>query len=385
LRTLTFYLFKGITNAKRANYFKLNLLKKNILEKRKYDYYLPEVFLYNHYYPFGMPMPSRNQSTENYRYGYQNQEKDDEIKGEGNSLNYEYRMHDPRLGRFFARDPLAAKYAYNSPYAFSENRVIDGVELEGLEYVSVDNSGINPDVHKNDDDTYSFSLGDEKFDHVSMEKIDGVDYFRLGRDMYYGKKGWSTSSGLKKEKFTSDLGGHEEYLSKSFRVNIWPEMTGTQMSEVQKTNLDLGCIGVTMCFLNSEENVPPSLTHAYSTFELAQRKKAEMEAKGNIPEGLRLVIFSKRFYTDDETKYLPDENGRIAIGDDFNYSASKDGFTNFDYGFLDEYSGRWWHADHKAPRMHVFESTLEYYSRDLDDFNRQVFVIGITPLGPLKR
>jgi hypothetical protein len=43
-------------------------------------------------------------------------------------------MHDPRVGRFFAVDPLAAQYAYNSPYAFSENRVIDGVELEGLEY-----------------------------------------------------------------------------------------------------------------------------------------------------------------------------------------------------------------------------------------------------------
>ena len=33
-------------------------------------------------------------------------------------------------------DPLAAKYPWNSPYAFSENRVIDGVELEGLEYVT---------------------------------------------------------------------------------------------------------------------------------------------------------------------------------------------------------------------------------------------------------
>jgi LysM repeat protein len=42
-------------------------------------------------------------------------------------------MHDPRIGRFFARDPLAPKYPHNSPYAFSENRVIDAVELEGLE------------------------------------------------------------------------------------------------------------------------------------------------------------------------------------------------------------------------------------------------------------
>lgn len=30
-------------------------------------------------------------------------------------------------------DPLHAQYAYNSPYAFSENRVVDGIELEGLE------------------------------------------------------------------------------------------------------------------------------------------------------------------------------------------------------------------------------------------------------------
>jgi hypothetical protein len=58
---------------------------------------------------------------------------DDEIKGEGNSLNFSFRMHDPRLGRFFAVDPLASKYPWNSVYAFSENRVIASVELEGLE------------------------------------------------------------------------------------------------------------------------------------------------------------------------------------------------------------------------------------------------------------
>lgn len=42
-------------------------------------------------------------------------------------------MHDPRVGRFFAVDPLAADYPWNSTYAFSENRVIDAIELEGLE------------------------------------------------------------------------------------------------------------------------------------------------------------------------------------------------------------------------------------------------------------
>jgi len=84
-----------------------------------------------------MLLPNRHESSNEYRYGFQGQEKDDEIKGEGNSLNYKYRMHDPRIGRFFAVDPLAPQYPHNSPYAFSENRVIDGVELEGLEYSSI--------------------------------------------------------------------------------------------------------------------------------------------------------------------------------------------------------------------------------------------------------
>ncbi len=42
----------------------------------------------------------------------------------------------PDVGRFFNVDPLAEKFPHNSTYAFAENRVIDGRELEGLEWVS---------------------------------------------------------------------------------------------------------------------------------------------------------------------------------------------------------------------------------------------------------
>jgi RHS repeat-associated protein len=75
------------------------------------------------------------QTAENtgYRYGFQGQERDDEIKGSGNSINYKYRVHDPRLGRFLSLDPIASEFPWNSPYAFSENRVINSIELEGLE------------------------------------------------------------------------------------------------------------------------------------------------------------------------------------------------------------------------------------------------------------
>ena len=78
-------------------------------------------------------MPKRHGSVDGYRYGFQGQEKDDEIKGEGNSLNYKFRMHDPRVGRFFARDPLEKSYPWYSPYQFSGNTPIMSIELEGME------------------------------------------------------------------------------------------------------------------------------------------------------------------------------------------------------------------------------------------------------------
>jgi RHS repeat-associated protein len=90
-----------------------------------------------------MQMPGRQSSLvagDEHKYGFQGQEMDDEIKGEGNSVNYKFRMHDPRVGRFFATDPLKAKYPHNSPYAFSENRVIDGIDFEGLEFYGAQQS-----------------------------------------------------------------------------------------------------------------------------------------------------------------------------------------------------------------------------------------------------
>jgi hypothetical protein len=41
------------------------------------------------------------------------------------------------IGRFFNVDPLSDKYYHNSPYAFSENKVVAHIELEGLESISL--------------------------------------------------------------------------------------------------------------------------------------------------------------------------------------------------------------------------------------------------------
>ncbi|MDQ0780246.1 putative alpha/beta-fold hydrolase [Chryseobacterium sp. W4I1] len=49
----------------------------------------------------------------------------------------------PDVGRFFNIDPLSEKYAYQSHYNFSENRVIDAKELEGLEAVKINDGTKN--------------------------------------------------------------------------------------------------------------------------------------------------------------------------------------------------------------------------------------------------
>jgi RHS repeat-associated protein len=89
------------------------------------------------YSAFGVLLKERTVEGADFRTGFQGQEHDDEVKGEGNSVNFKYRMHDPRVGRFFAVDPLSKSYPWNSSYSFSENRVIDGVDLEGLEFENV--------------------------------------------------------------------------------------------------------------------------------------------------------------------------------------------------------------------------------------------------------
>ncbi len=90
------------------------------------------------YYPFGMQMPGRTYiatwaGSLNYRYGFNGKENDNEIEGVGNSIDYGMRVYDPRSGRFLSLDPIAAQYPWNSPYAFAENDVIRGIDLEGLE------------------------------------------------------------------------------------------------------------------------------------------------------------------------------------------------------------------------------------------------------------
>jgi RHS repeat-associated protein len=93
------------------------------------------------YYPFGLAIAGLSGRTENKvenRFTFQGQEiqKDYDLGW----YSFKWRNHDPSIGRFFNVDPLAEDYSYNSPYAFSENKVTAHIELEGLESKSIHNN-----------------------------------------------------------------------------------------------------------------------------------------------------------------------------------------------------------------------------------------------------
>ncbi|WP_185249136.1 DUF6443 domain-containing protein [Chryseobacterium bernardetii] len=87
------------------------------------------------YYPFGLEfggggtLNTFGSLSPNYLYSYQGQESQQETGWN----SFKWRNYDPSYIRFFNVDPLAEKYAYQSPFNFSENAVVAHRELEGLE------------------------------------------------------------------------------------------------------------------------------------------------------------------------------------------------------------------------------------------------------------
>ena len=74
------------------------------------------------YYSFGMVMPGRNfVSSTTYRYGYNGKEKDNEMKGDANSVDFDARSLDVRLARWMSIDPQGGRYPHLSGYSAFAN------------------------------------------------------------------------------------------------------------------------------------------------------------------------------------------------------------------------------------------------------------------------
>ncbi|TCP24242.1 RHS repeat-associated protein [Tenacibaculum skagerrakense] len=96
-----------------------------------------EIIEESNYYPFGLKHKGYNNITSSngnslaQKWGFQGQELHDEL---GLNVNeFKYRFYDPAHARFWSLDPLAEDFVYNSTYAFAENKIGMGMELEGRE------------------------------------------------------------------------------------------------------------------------------------------------------------------------------------------------------------------------------------------------------------
>ena len=140
------------------------------------------------YYPFGMIMSGRSYQNTAYRFGFQGQEYDEETGTD----HYTYRQADRITGRFWSVDPLAPSYPHNSPYVFSENRVIDGVELEGAEYESINDESykkLRLDLQAKLKQKNYIGVLQQIVDHYNFDIISDANsyYFEVDEKMNYGE------------------------------------------------------------------------------------------------------------------------------------------------------------------------------------------------------
>jgi len=91
--------------------------------------YVADVVSGGDYYPFGMQMPSRNYSTDKYRYGFNGKEKSQEI-GYGD-FDFGARVYDGRIGKWLSMDPLQAKYPGISPFTYCYNSPQNVIDPDG--------------------------------------------------------------------------------------------------------------------------------------------------------------------------------------------------------------------------------------------------------------
>ena len=104
---------------------------RGVVSDRKLSNGEADLLAVNNYYSFGGPQVGRNFSSSESTYGYNGQQKDDEIKGEGLSYDYGNRMYDPWTCIFHSRDRFADKFPWQSPYSYAGNMPIAAIDMNG--------------------------------------------------------------------------------------------------------------------------------------------------------------------------------------------------------------------------------------------------------------
>ncbi len=84
-----------------------------------------------HYYPYGKLIENRTWEATESRFGFQGQERDDEIAGAGNSLSTLFRQNNTQTCNWLSMDPEANLFPGRSTYTLYGNNPINRIDPRG--------------------------------------------------------------------------------------------------------------------------------------------------------------------------------------------------------------------------------------------------------------
>jgi RHS repeat-associated protein len=87
--------------------------------------------VYN-YYPFGQLIDNKTFESSAGRFGFQSQERDDEVSGKGNRTHYQARDYMGQIGRPDKIDPLSDEFPNQSPYVMNNNNPVYRIDVDGM-------------------------------------------------------------------------------------------------------------------------------------------------------------------------------------------------------------------------------------------------------------
>ncbi|QEC47923.1 hypothetical protein FSW04_10310 [Baekduia soli] len=196
---------------------------------------------------------------------------------------------------------------------------------------------------------------------------------------------------------------------------MWRAQVG-HLSEDEHADVLKGCIGITMLNLGYDSSRIPPLNEVYGRFDIARSVAASRNAAlGPIDPSATTqvwVVFGMLFWSnraDDERKrFKPDPKAfrpdpltnRVDIYREmynFGEGRTRD-YTNFDFGFWDEATQTFWHANHGTYKgqktieqiyqstpgrfAHAFTTATGEERVSYDDFDRVVYGVALTTIPP---
>jgi RHS repeat-associated protein len=150
------------------------------------------------YYPFGSPMPERSYtliSMDKYRFGFNGQEKENEIAGIGNSYSAEFWEYYSQLGRRWNIDQIVKPGI--SGYATFNNNPILFIDPNGKnaspvynkkgEFLGTDDKGISGDAIVMNNENFKQGMNHEAAEKLNLGvvSLDGPDAKKKFANHYY--------------------------------------------------------------------------------------------------------------------------------------------------------------------------------------------------------